>query len=414
MSRMFRYFRLQLKRFFKLTAVVLLLSWLLLGALGAAFYGMFSTNESGQENSLVNIGIVGDMEDSYLGMAINALQNLDSSRFSISVSTIEDEATAADRLKRGELVAYIVLPDDFIEEAIRGNVQKIACVTSAGASDFGTQITNELMKTVTEIVANSQRAVYGFQSAALDSGMESSAVYELGSGVAFEVIAAILNRESAYEITEIGTSGVDSIDDPLLCGMLVLLLMLWGITCCAVFSARRGALQRVLSAKGTGAAVQVLGEYAAYLLFMTAILAVLTAVIAAALSFAPSISLLKDYDFTRLIPGIFVPIVTVSAMQFFLYEVTTGPVSSALLQFFCAVGMGYISGCIYPAYFFPRAIQDTAAWLPAWHCRLWLDELLADAPAWGTFGVLMAYAAGFLILSVVLRHARIKREGGGA
>ncbi len=414
MRRALRYFRLQCKRFFKLTPVVLMLSALLLGTLGLAFFGMFSNAENDQQQSLLNIGIVGNMEESYLGMAINALQNLDSSRFSIAVETVDSDSAAADRLKRGELVAYIVLPDDFITEALHGNVQKITCVTSSGASDFGARITEELMKTVTVIVADSQKTVYGFHSAASESGMDNSTVYELGNGVALEVIAAILNRESAYEIVEVGTAGVDAVDDPLLCGMLVLMLMLWGITCCTVFSARSTALNRVLSAKGMCAAAQVVGEYLAYLLFMTVILSVMTGAVVILSRFLPAIPLLDEYDFSRLIPGMLVPLMTVSAMQFFLYEAAGGPVAGALLQFLCAMGTGYVSGCVYPAYFFPRQVQDAAAWLPAWSCRLWLDELLADAVSLKTLAVLAVYFVIFLLLSVILRHTRVRREGGSA
>lgn len=414
MNRAIKYFRLQLKRFFKLTPTVIVLSALLLGALGMAFYGMFADSESDEKNSLINIGIVGDTEDSYLGMAINALQNLDSSRFSIAVETISDEAFAAEKLRRGELVAYIVMPDHFISEAISGNMQKITCVTSSGAADFGTRITEELMKTVTEIVANSQKAVYGYHRAALDNGVPPDKAYDQGNAVALEELGAILNREGAYEIVEVGTSGADAIDDPLICGMTVLLLMLWGITCCTIFAARSTPLSRVLFSKGTGVVAQILGEYAAYLLFMTSILAIPAVVFTAAARFLPSIPLLEQYNFTRLFPGIIIPLITIAAMQFFLYEAAGGMVSGALLQFFCAMGLGYISGCVYPAYFFPRQVQDAAAWLPAWYCRLWLDELLAGVPSLKTFVILAAYFFLFLLLSVLIRRVRIKREGGGA
>ena len=414
MSRPTAYFRLQLKRFFKLMPVVLLLSALLLGAAGLAFFGLFNDSESDEQNSLVNIGIVGDKDGSYMGMALDALQNLDSSRFSLATKLVGTEEEAADMLRRGELVAYIVLGDDFIGEAIRGNVQKIACVTSGGAVDFGTRITGELMRTVTKMVEYAQKAVFGFQNAALSAGIEKNRVYHMGDEVALEVIGVILNREKAFVIEEIGTSGTDDLSDPLICGMLVLVLMLWGITCCTIFSSRNRTLHRVLAAKGTGAVRQVLGEYAAYLLFMTAILTVFAAALFALSPLLPSLTLLEEFDFSRLAPGIFIPVLTISAMQFFLYEIAGGTVSSALLLFFCAMGTGYISGCIYPAYFFPRAVQNAAAWLPAWSCRLWLDELLAGRLSLQTFAVLAVYFAAFLTLAAVIRRARIRQEGGTA
>ena len=414
MRRAASYFRLQAKRLFKLTPTVLLLSALLFGAIGLEFFGVFSGNKSDEKDSLIKIGIVGDMEDSYLGMAVNALKNLDSSRFSISVETTDDEQAAASKLRKGELVAYIVMPDDFIEEAIRGNYQKVVCVTSSGAADFGARIANELMATVTQIVENSQKAVFGFQNAARDSGIDESQVGDMGSQVALEVIDVILRRETAYTVSEIGNGGEMNLNDPLVCGMIILLIMMWGITCCTVFSARSRALDRVLSSKGTGAAAQVFGEYIAYLLFMTVIMAFMAAVSYLALSFAPPMEMLENYDFFRFLPGIIVPIIVISAMQFFLYEIAGSVVSGALLQFFAAAGMGYICGCIYPALFFPRGVQTAASILPAWNCRIWLDELLAGKPTLTTFLILAAYFVLFMLLSVTVRRVRIKHGGGAA
>lgn len=414
MSRALSYFRLQLKRFFKLMPVILLLSALLICAIGAAFIGVFSESESDEQNSLINIGVVGDPDDSYLSMAISALRNLDSSRFSLAVQPVEDEETAAEMIRRGDLVAYIVLPDNFIREAIAGNVQKIACVTASGATDFGTQITNELMMTITQIVQNSQKTVYGFQNAALASGVDDDKTHAYGTEVAFDVINLILKRESAYQIEELGTAGGDAVNDTLICGMLILLLMLWGITCCTIFTARNSTLDCVLSSKGTGAAVQVLSEYFAYLIFMIATFTVFTVVIYILSPLFPAMPLLEKYDFNNLVPGVILPLFTISSMQFFLYEVTKGLVTGVLLQFFVAMGLGYISGCIYPAYLFSRGLQDTASYLPAWSCRLWLDELLAGKPSLKTLLVMAAFFIGFLLLSVLIRHVRIRRGGGAA
>ena len=412
MSRALRYFRLQLKRFFKLMPVVLILSALLLFAAGIAFFGMFAGGDADDQDSLINIGVVGDPEDSYLGMAISALKSMDSSRFTLAIQTVDNEDKAADLIRRGDLVAYIVIPDEFITEAFYGNVQKVTCVTAAGASDFGSQITNELMQTVTEIVKNSQKSVYGFHQAAKAHGIENSKVYDMGNDVAIDVIEMVFDRESAYDIDEIGSGGVSSIPDPLANGMLVLLLMLWGITCCTVFATRSNTLNRVLSSKGTGAFTQVLSEYAAYLTFMTATVALFALVIFAVSPFFPKMEVLAKYDFTNLIPGMMAAVATISSMQFFLYELSGGLVSGALLQFFCAMGVGYISGCVYPAYLFPREVQDIASYLPAWNCRLWFDELLADKPSSVTLLILAGYFAVFIALSAVIRRVRIVREGG--
>ena len=414
MSRAVRYFRLQLKRFFKQAVVVMLLSAMLIGAMALVFYGIFSGSRSDDRHSLVNVGIVGDQEDSFLSLAIGGLKSLDSSRFSLDIRLMDNEEKAAEAIRRGDLVAYIVIPEDFFDRAFYGDVQKVTCVTAGGATDFGTQITQELMTAVTELVENSQKAVYGFQQAAMDDGVATQRAYDLGTEVAFDAVNTILRRETAYEVKEIGSGGGSDVKDVYACGVLVLLIMLWGITCCTAFHARSATLNKVLSSKGTGAVTQVLCEYAAYFVFMAAAMGFF------ALLFLCLSPLFSDflqatrYDVASLIGGSLLPILTISAMQFFLYEISDNPVPGVLLQFFCAIGMGYVCGCIYPSFMFPRGVQDAALWLPAWHCRIWFNELLADSASLSTSAALFGYFVLFILLSAAIRSMRIKRAGGAA
>lgn len=411
MKRAVKYFLVQLKRFFKLTPAVILLSALLITALAAAMFGLYSSESEDGNNSFINIGIVGDVEDTYLRLAISTLQNLDSSRFSVSIHTVEDEETAAGMLRRGDLAAFVVFPDDYIIEAIRGNVQKIKCVTSDGAANLGTLMTGELMRTIAELVKNSQKAIHGFQSAAVDHGMGMSDAMKLGDRLAIEMIKVILRRDNMYAISETGTDGTGSMQSMLFCGFPVLVLMLWGITCCTVFSSRSSSLNGILASKGTGSAVQVLCEYAAYLVFMTTIIAVFAGIVFLVSPLLSLSDIFGQYEIQRLLPGMTVAVMTVSSMQFLIYEITRSAVSGALLQFFFAVSLGYISGCIYPSYYFPRGMQIFASYLPAWNCRIWLNGLMVNKPSPYTFAILTLYFASFLLLSVMIRRRRIKQGG---
>ena len=407
-----RYFRLQLKRYFRLLPVVLILSALMISITGVTLYGILSQQTDDEMNSLVNIGVVGDYEDTYFNMAINALSDFDSSRFSVKIKTIDDEKSASDMLRRGDIAAYVVFPDDFIRRAIHGDFQKVTCVTASGATDFGTQVTNELMKIAMELVVNFQKTVYGFQQAAADNGLDDKTVHDLGKDVALESVRIIMDRESAYEITEIGTSGEDSIKDSLISGVIILLLMLWGITCCTIFSSKNRPLRSLMSSKGFGAAKQVLCEYTAYLTLMIVTLAFFSLLVVLISKLLPLSMITDQFDYSLILPGILLPVIAISAIQFFLYEIAGGTVPGILLQFFFALSTGYICGCIYPSYMFPKALQKITRFLPAWSCRIYLDELLSGRTSLMTVAFIAAFLIAFILLSVLVRQINIKRKAG--
>ena len=412
MSRALRYFRLQLKRFVRQIPVVLMLSALLIGIMGAFFFGVFTDNKNDEKNTMIKLGIVGDSEESYLEMAINALRNMDSSRFSLSIVNVDDEEQAANMIRRGDLVAYLVVPEDFFAKAMDGDVQKLTCVTASGATDFGTQIAQELMKTVSGFVENSQKVVYGFQNAAMDNGIRPNKAYELGLEVVLDDVNMLLKRDTAYEIKEIGVGDTTN-DNSLLSGVLVLFLMLWGITCCTVFHARSTALNKVLSSKGTGAVSQVLSEYAAYLVFMLATVSFFTLAVMLAFPLISGGNIIA-FGPAEMIAGISLPVIVISSMQFFLYELSDSLVPGVLLQFFAAMSIGYVSGCIYPSVMLPRAVQDIAAWLPAWNCRLWLGHMLSGEVSGGLLAILIGFFVLFILLSTAVRGMRTSGKGGAA
>ena len=124
-------------------------------------------------------------------------------------------------------------------------------------------------------------------------------------------------------------------------------------------------------------------------------------------------AIIGDTNVLNLIPGALLPALAISAMQFFIYEAADGFVGSMLIQFAIALGTGYISGCLYPSYFFPRVIQKMASVLPAWAARVHMNEWVSTGPSARTSVTLVLYFVLFMILSVVARWIRLnKREGG--
>jgi len=99
-------------------------------------------------------------------------------------------------------------------------------------------------------------------------------------------------------------------------------------------------------------------------------------------------------------------IAVISAMQFLLYETATGAVNAILLQFFSAIGLGYVSGCLYPINFFPEKIRRLGAVLPTGTCRTYLEKSLISLDKGDELLLLTAWGIFFLGISVAVRRKK--------
>ena len=414
MRRRLLYLRLQFKRFFRLFPFVVILTAVLFAALGAIIYAVAGSPDSDEQKQMVRIGVVGDMSDSYLEMGVAAARELDATRFSVEFVTL-DEESAGEMLGRGELSAYLIVPDGFARNALHGDIGKVTYVSSAGTVDFGTKITNDLLVAVGRTIINAQKGVFGFQSAAEAAGLSSKEADRLGSVLARKMIDVILSRTALFALNEIGTNGAKSENDSIISGLIVMFFSLWGISCCTVFSARSRQMSRILDSKGFGIIPQVGGEYLAYLVFMLSTFAVIIAglyAVSGALPEALGEMITSELNPT-FVAGLAVPVIALSSMQFFLYELTSGLIPGVLTQFLCAVGMGYITGCMYPVYFFPESVQKFSACLPTGAARIFIASASGGAFNSTALVCLSVYFVFFISASAVVRKLRNASAGGG-
>ncbi len=405
----------QLKRFFSffpVSAAVSLVLALIVGVTGSLIY---INRKSDETDRIVNIGLTGSLDDTYMDLAINSLTTLDSTRNSVKLVKLgADEADRA--LRTGEVGAYVVFPENFIKEAIDGNFQKISIVTADGSKSFSSKILNELIRSVAEMVISFQKAVYGYQQAVYDYGYSTEEMYSLGSNMAFRIIDAVLERDGMYRIQAAEPYGEGSLAGDTASGVIpgvtAVFIMLWGIVSCGAFISRRDGLAKVMASKGNGAARQTAAEYAAYLVFMLSQILILGLAFCAVFSLTPLRQVTGPVPFS-FIASLILPVIMISSLQFLIYEASGGILGGVLIHFILGCGMGYVCGCFYPAYFFPRQIQQIARWLPLWQARVHINEVLLSGPVSPLPCVIMLlFAAVFLLAAAAVRRGRIKAEGG--
>ena len=114
-------------------------------------------------------------------------------------------------------------------------------------------------------------------------------------------------------------------------------------------------------------------------------------------------------DMIRFAVAVLPVICCVAAMQCFLYSIVSSLTEGILLNFIGTVGLGYLSGCFYPTYFFPQSIQTLAEFLPTGIAMKYLTQILCDFPSIEQMGLLLSYAGLFLGMAVMVKKRKMAR-----
>ena len=401
---------LQLKRTAKCLPFILLVTLILCLSLSVAMRGLVDTDSGKAENQKIKIGVVGEFADGYFEFGVSALQTMDSSRFAIELLELtEEEARRA--LAAGELVGFVLVPEGYIIDAETGEVEKLSFVTNQTGIDIFTLFKEEVLKLVGCLVVESQKGVYGMEDILVDFQVVGKDPLDHVTALTTGYVGVIFNRGNAIQTEVIGISDGLSFGGYLFSGITVLLLLLSGISCCPIFIRRDMALPKLLRASRYNGLWQVVGEYSAF--FCAMLLNGLLLLFGVFFGLGESIGSIPELAgglaaYAVLAIKLLPVFLTITAMQFLLFELVDSVVSGVLLQFLSAMGLAYISGCLYPIGFFPETVRAIAYVTPSGLARSYFASLLTGGKS-GTLCLgLVAYALLLLGAAVLLRCRRIR------
>lgn len=409
MTRFRIYLLAQMKRVKKALPAVLIMTLLLTGCIALISKVMLIADSSSEKKQKVQIGLVGDISGSYLGFGISALQHLDSSRFAIKFIEMEEEE-ARDRLNHGTLSAFVIVPEGFVEAAVRGENMPLTYVSTSGSLGLGSMIMNELVNTISSLLTESQNAIYGMQNYLVNNGM-SDIYWQATDELYLRFLDFILGRTTVYELELTGLSGNLSMIGYYLCGFTVLFLLLWGIAGSPLYIKKDHALPALLSSKGQNTLSQMAGEFVAYFVLMATSFLLVIVLVAVAMGLTGFTLPEWEREGIGILFGFYVKMLPVAAvicaMQLLLFELTSDMVSGILLQFLCALSLGYLSGCFYPISFFPESIQMVQPLLPTGVAVNYGGNLLMEESTAIEMMLLLGYLLLFLVLATAVRKRKI-------
>lgn len=401
----------QLKRIRKIFPFVFLMTLLLTAGVALLAFVMQRSDALSERKAKITIALVGNVEDSYLGFGFSAIQKLDPSRYTIDFVNMS-EKEAGEKLERGEINAYVIIPDEFVESVNRGENRPLTYAVDSNSSNMGTILMNELVGIISNLFTDSQNAIYGVRQLIAERNMWD--IFGEATDTLFlHLMNLFLNRMDLFFTKCLGASEGLSFVSYYFTAFFILFMLFWGITCSTLFVKHDYALTSLLKARGQSVLSQIIAEYTAYLTLMLTNLFLM--IFPIGLVFHLLELRLDEWEaepvaelfffLVKLIPAAAV----IAALQFFLYELISDMVSGILLQFLTAASLSYLSGCLYPITFFPESIQRLAPWLPSGVCLKFAGQCLQSLFSWRETALLFFYFLLFLGLSGIVRARRIKR-----
>lgn len=397
-----KYLLLHSKRIFRILPFVLVVTAVLFGSLAVAFQVIRRMDEDSSLNVKFKIGIVGTADDKYLSMGLAAFQSMDSTQYSIDLVQMTEKQAQQQMLTR-DLAAYVVFPEGFMNAALHGEIMPIKYVSTTGSVDMIALMKDEITQMIEDILYESQRGTYGVGDVLWSNGMSSEAGDHIND-LAIEYVEMILVRGKLYTASELGISDGLGMKGFLLSSFSVLFLLLLCMPYAPLMIRSDRTMERLLASRKIDALKQISAEFGIFFLS-------LFAMFAGAVALISTTGVLYAYilDVWAVLKLLTV-VLCIAAWSFFCYEISRNMVGGVLLQFFSAVAMAFVCGCMYPSYFFPETLQKIGNVLPAGAARLQIAGCLSGADTTQSTFMLLGYSAGFLLISAAVRVYAIRGD----
>ena len=394
-----KYFVIQLKRLLRIFPPILVVTAILFGCLAVVYDAIASLEEEEGKQGKFQVGIVGTAGDTFLKMGLAAVESFDSTRYTVEfVEMTESDAETA--MRRGKITAFIVIPENFLDEAMYGNIIPLKFVCAAGAVGMVSMIKDEISQLIEVMLIESQKGIYGSGNALNANGLNGSKIV---GEISLEYVELVFARSRMYQVTEMKKFDGLGMSGYMLSGLCVTLFLLVCLTFAPVMIRGDQSLARVLAARRRPAIAQVLCDFAVYMVGLAGIVAVVWLLAVAKVGHSLQLRVIL-----QCIPALF----AIGAMSFMLYEAASDLVSGVLLQFFATLVLCFVSGCLYPITFFPDSIQKLSNMLPTGLARLQLSDCILGKYSNENTLVLAGFGCAFLAVAILIRRIKVSGVRG--
>ncbi|MBR5519503.1 MAG: hypothetical protein IKU55_02180, partial [Clostridia bacterium] len=286
-------------------------------------------------------------------------------------------------------------------------------VAAAGPAVLGSLLVEETAGTVSQMVSESQNGLYGFARYANQAGVDAAWRLEKIDALNIEYVERIFGRDATYDVEVIGLGNNLSFAAYYVCAVLLLMVLLMGTICVNLLTKSDLAINRLLTFRRFGAIGQTVGDYLPFFAIIALNLLLFFVGTGIAVSaFGVKISFLSMLDgfgsYLRMGLMMLPAVMLLTAMQFFLYELTTGVVSAVLLQILSAIALSFASGYLLPLDSLPPVLASASAFLPTGVAFSYVGALFTDSSLVLLLSITVGYSVVLLAAAAAVRNVKIR------
>ena len=401
MNMIFRYMVLNIKKALKLSKFSFFSACIILITAALVSFIAISLDDSKEEEQKINVGIVGDPKDSYIGMGITALDRLDSSRYSIEFVKLS-EKEAKQNLEKSQIAGYIIITDEFLEALGRGEHEKLKFV-----SRYNPGLADSILKEITDVVSvtlfNSERAIYAMQDFVIEKNEPGLNDITVDMNKVF--INNVFSRNKMYDIQVMDYYRELDVKSYFISAMFALFITLSGIGLSLLLIKRDMELYKILESKGFSFVYQVITEFLVAFIYMCMSLVLPFAVLVLLYNFDH-----MDVEPLSLLMASLPLVAVMTSIYQLLYELISDLIAAISTSFVCMLSMAYLSGVFYPANFFTDRLKVLIEFLPINLGLEVMRGLFLSEPESKGILLLLCYTLVAVILSIVIRRIRILKS----
>ena len=403
---MVKYFLIKFKSLLKILPYLFAAIVVLFACMIAAFHAALDATKSGPAVRF-RLALVCSDDDPYFKAGLDIVQAYDSSRFSIEALQM-DEPQAHAALQRGELDAYVVIPKGYIGAAMDGQLGSLKYVSTSGAAELTTLFKDEITGVIANIIIACEKGMYGVDQIAEDYNFSDKAGSYMNQ-ISLKYVDFLLERSDMYYVDELGIHDSLGLDGYLFSGITVLIISVMLMPASVGYIGQNMAVQQLLKSKNIGAGKQVSVEYMALICVVFIPVAVIICA-ASALKplLIPELQRLVGIFSVHNILSFLVITLVMCAFAYLMFQLADDMVGGILLYFFVTLGTCFISGCIYPIYFFPDSIRNIAQYMPHGVCRSAISHCILGQRHYGDLILLLLYSCVMLFVAYLIRKLRLR------
>lgn len=346
---------------FQMKMALQMIPRILLGTVGFAILiglialtGQMVLEAQDSNSSAADIALVNQDDNKYTKLALNFLFEEETIKETCNFIEMSEEMALTD-LKKGSVVAVVVIPQGFLNSVLNGTNLPAQIVLSQGGTNSQSKYFREMVQSGANDLAIAQAAIYSIEEYCSAVGREDI-IGEANTYMNETLLSFALRRGTYLSDEVVSVTGDFSVTVFYIASGIVLLLLLSGITCNEILKNENAAFVVCMKRQGIGRAMTAWVKLCSVVL-VYALVFVAVYLVAGAMGKVV-------FSMTGIL-GIILLLFAAFAIGQFCFVLTNQRMSGALLLFAFTVVMMFLAGCFLPDAFLPQAVVRIGKWMPA-------------------------------------------------